>query len=66
MDHLPDLDGNEVGCRGDSCIFDWMKHHEELLFCVASGENATPELIPTAPVPNASILVLSNVRKSCI
>lgn len=66
MDHLPDLDGNEVCRRGDSFIFDWMKHHEELLFCVASGEKATPEWTPTAPVPNASILVLSNVRKSCV
>ena len=27
MNHLPDPDGNEVGCRGDSYIFDWMKHH---------------------------------------
>lgn len=61
MDHLSDPDENEVCWRGDSFIFNWVKHHEELLFCVASGEKAIPELIPTAPVPNASILVLSNV-----
>ena len=66
MFHLPDLDWNEASCRGDPYTFDWMKRHEELLFCVASGENATHELIPTAHVPSAFILVFSMVRKSCI
>lgn len=46
----------------DPFIFNSIDHNEELLFCVARGEKAISELIPSAAVPNDSILVIINVR----
>ncbi|KAA8519354.1 hypothetical protein F0562_013610 [Nyssa sinensis] len=59
-DYLTEPDNNKVCYQGDPFICNWMKHHEELLFCAASGEKADPELIPAAAVPHGAIFVILN------
>ncbi|KAK9267464.1 hypothetical protein L1049_009890 [Liquidambar formosana] len=60
MDCFPVPEENNVCHKGRPFVFNWMKDHEELLFCVAHGEKANPELIPAAAVPNGAILILIN------
>lgn len=46
----------------DPVILNSIDQNEELLFCVTRSEKANSELIPSAAVPNDSILVIINVR----
>lgn len=46
--------------QGDLTLFKQMKHHEEFLFCIASGETLKSELIPSASVPDGGILIVIN------
>lgn len=61
MDYVSKPQENRVCSQGDLSFTKWMKHHEELLFCVASGEMTEPELIPSATVPDGAVLITINV-----
>ncbi|KAB1222823.1 GDP-L-galactose phosphorylase 1 [Morella rubra] len=60
VDYVSKPQENRVCSQGDLSFTKWMKHHEELLFCVASGEMTEPELIPSATVPDGAVLITIN------
>lgn len=62
INYMPKHEEKKICSQGDLPAFKWTKHHEELLFCVASGEMLKPELIPSAAVPDGAILIIINVR----
>lgn len=62
VNYMPKHEEKKICSQGDPPVFKWMKHHEELLFCVASGEMLKPELIPSAAVPDGAVLIIINVR----
>lgn len=60
INYMPKHEEKKICSQGDPPVFKWMKHHEELLFCVASGEMLKPELIPSAAVPDGAVLIIIN------
>lgn len=64
MDCLEDPSEYKMCHQGNLSVFDWVKRREELLFCIASGDKACSELIPSASVPNGAIFIIINVRLS--
>ncbi|XP_062096653.1 GDP-L-galactose phosphorylase 1-like [Humulus lupulus] len=60
-DHFPKPGENETTFyQEDVFPFNFMKQHDELLFCVASSEQTNPELISSAVLPDNAFLIFIN------
>jgi GDP-L-galactose phosphorylase len=64
MHFVPKPEEDKICGQGEGglSVLKLMKHQEELLFCVASGEMAQPELISAAAIPDGAVLIIINVR----
>lgn len=62
MHFVPKPEEDKICGQGEGglSVLKLMKHQEELLFCVASGEMAQPELISAAAIPDGAVLIIIN------
>lgn len=50
--------GHPFGCLKPNSA----RSYEELLLCIAEGENNEPEVVPSITPPNNGVLLIANVR----